>query len=118
MSFNLHPSKKVEDVIFSQKVNNVLHPPLTFNNVDVSHIRSQKHLGVFLDFKLSFKEHLEIVLAKDNRGIAILCKLQFVLPRKALLTIYKPLIRTHFGYGDMICDQSYNDSFHAKLESY
>ena len=54
MSFNPDPSKKAQEVTFSQKVNNVLHPPLTFNNVDMGQIRSQKHLGMFLDFKLSF----------------------------------------------------------------
>ena len=50
-------------------------------------IRSQKHLGMFLDFKLSFNEHLETAFAKANRGIAILCKLQSVLPREVLLTL-------------------------------
>ena len=72
---------------------------------------------MFLDFKLSFNEHLETVFAKVNRGIAILCKLQIVLPREALLTIYKSFIRLHFDYGDVIY-QSYSDSFHAKLEFY
>ena len=75
MSFIHDPSKKAQEVIFSRKFNNVLHPSLTFNKVDVGQIRSQKHLGMFLDFKLSFKEHLQKVLAKFNRGIAILRKL-------------------------------------------
>ena len=56
---------------------------------------------MFLDFKLSFNEHLETVLAKVNRFIAILCKLQSVLPREALLTIYKSFVRPHFDYGDV-----------------
>ena len=82
MSFDPDPS--AQEVIFSRQVNNVLHPTLTFNNVDVGQIHSQKHLGMFLDFKLSFKEHSETVFAKVNRGIAILRKLQSVLPREAL----------------------------------
>ena len=69
-------------------------------------IISQKHLGMFLDFKLSFSEHLETVFAKVNRGIAILRKLQTVLAREALLTIYKLCIGPHFDYGDVIYDQS------------
>ena len=56
---------------------------------------------MFLDFKLSFNEHLETVLAKVNRFIAILYKLQSVLPREALLTIYKSFVRPHFDYGDV-----------------
>ena len=39
MSFNLGPSKKAQEVIFSRKGNNVLHPPLTLKNVDVGQIR-------------------------------------------------------------------------------
>ena len=112
------PSKKADKVIFSRKVNNVLHPPLTFNNVDVGQIPTRKHLGMFLDFKLSFNKHLKTVFAKVNRGIAILRKLQTVLPRETLLTIYKSFIRPHFDYGERIYDQSYNDSFQSKLESY
>ena len=69
MSFNPDPSKKVPEVVFSRKVNTLLHPPLSFDNVDVGQIRSQKHLGMFLDFKLSFNEHLETVFAKVNRGL-------------------------------------------------
>ena len=45
MIFNPDSSKKAQEVIFSRKVNNILHPPLTFNNVDVDQICSQKHLG-------------------------------------------------------------------------
>ena len=116
MSFSPDPSKKTQEVIFSRKVDNLLHPPLTFNNVDVGQIRSQKHLGMFLDFKLSFNKHLETVFV--NRGIAILLKRQTVLPRETLLTIYKSFIRPHFDYGDVIYHQSYNDLFHSKLESY
>ena len=80
MSVNPDPPKKAQQVIFSRKVKNVLHPLLTFNNADVGQVRSQKHLGMFLDFKLSFNEHLETVFAKVNRGIAIFRKFQTVLP--------------------------------------
>ena len=72
---------------------------------------------MFLDFKLSSNKHLETDFEKLNLIIAILRKLQTVLPREALLIIYKSFIRRHFDYGDVIYDQSYNDSFHAKPES-
>ena len=41
-----------------------------------------------------------------------------VLPWESLWTIYISFIRPYFNYGDVIYDQSYNDSFHAGLESY
>ena len=50
MSFNPDPSKETQEVIFSRKVNNVLHSPLIFNNVIVGQIRFQRQLEMFFDF--------------------------------------------------------------------
>ena len=47
MSLNPDPSKKAQEVIFSRKINNVLHPPLTFNNVDVGLILQIKFQQAF-----------------------------------------------------------------------
>ena len=77
----------------------------------------QKHLGMYLDPKLDFLEHLKNIQAKVNKSIALLRKLQTILPRPTLLTIYKAFIRPHLDHGDTIYDQAYNDSFHQKLES-
>ena len=54
---------------------------------------------------------------KVNKTIGLLRKLQNILPREPLLTIYKSLVRPHLDYGDVIYDQHYNNSFHQKLES-
>ena len=52
-----------------------------------------------------------------NKSIALLRKLQTILPRPTLLTIYRTFIRPHLDYGDTIYCQTYNDSFHQNLES-
>ena len=70
-----------------------------------------------LDKKLNFKEHLNKVESKVNKTIGIIRRLQKVLPRSTLLTIYKSFIRPHVDYGDIIYDKTFNQSFHAKLES-
>ena len=49
--------------------------------------------------------------------IGHLRKLSNVLPRQALVTIYKVFIRPHLDYGDVLCYQTFNNSFHAKMES-
>ena len=49
MSFNPDPSKQAQEVIFSRKTKKEYHPPLAFNNNNVSETNSQKHLGVVLD---------------------------------------------------------------------
>ena len=69
------------------------------------------------DKKLNFEEQLKKVESKVNKTIGIIRNFQKVLPRSALLTIYKSFIRPHLDYGDIICDKAFNASFHAKLES-
>ena len=70
-----------------------------------------------MDNRLTFDEHLTNVSNKISKTIGLLRKLQNILPRPALLTIYKCFIRPHLDYGDIIYDQAYNLSFHQKLES-
>ena len=117
MSFNPDPTKQAQKVIFSRKTKKSSHPPLVFNNANVCHTASQKHLGIILDSQLMFETHLKTVTTKINKTIGLLRKLQNVLPRSALTTIYKAFVRPHLDYGDILYDQAYNMSFHEKLES-
>ena len=116
MNFNPDPNKQAQEVIFSWKTKKQYHPPLALNNNNVSETNSQKHLGVVLDNRLSFEEHLKMILNKVNKTIGLLRKLHNTLARSALLTIYKSFSRPHLDYGDIIYDQVYNASFHQKLE--
>ena len=84
------------------------HPFLLFNNSTVQKISSQKHLGIHLDEELTLKHHINEKINKANRGIGIICKLNNILPRSALLTIYRLFIRPHLGYGDVTYDQQFN----------
>ena len=117
MNFNPDPFKQAQEVLFSRKIKSQNHPCLHFNNNPVNQTPLQKHLGMYLDPKLDFLEHLKNIQAKVNKSIALLRKLQTIPPRSSLLTIYKAFIRPHLDYGDTIYDQAYNDSFHQKLES-
>ena len=70
-----------------------------------------------MDFRLDFQEHWESLLKKVNKTVALLRKLQNILPRSALITIYKCFVRTHLDHGDIIYDQAFNNSFYQLIES-
>ena len=93
------------------------HPTLIFNNNPGEQVTLQKLIGMFLDFKLNFEEHLKTIAYKINKTIGLLHKFQNFLPRKPLLTIYKSFIKLHLDHGNIINDQSYNTSFQQRLES-
>ena len=55
-------------------------------------------------------------ILKANRGIGIIKRLSHILPRKSLITIYKPFVRPHFDYCNVIYDQLNNEKFCSKIE--
>ena len=116
MAFNPDPNKQTQEVIFS-KIRRTSHPSLTFNNNSVKQVQFQKHLGVYFDSRLDFREHLQNMFHKINKTISLLRKLQNNLPRDPLITIYKSFIRSHLDCGDILHDQTFNNPFHERLES-
>ena len=57
MSFNPYPRKQAQEIIFIRKIENISQPSLHFSNIIVSQSTYQEHLGIFLDARLTFKEH-------------------------------------------------------------
>ena len=74
-------------------------------------------MGITLDFKLTFEEHLLNVFKKVNKTIGLLRKLQNLLPRTTSVTIYRAFVRPHLDFRDISYDQAFNSSFHDGLES-
>ena len=93
MNFNRDLFKQAQKVIFSRKTVKVSHPSITFNTAPVARTACQKHLGLYLDEKLNFHDHINAKILKANKGIGIIKRLSNTLPRKSLLTIYKSFIR-------------------------
>ena len=83
----------------------------------VSQSPYQKHLGIFLDARLTFEENSKVITTKVNKTIVLLRRLPKTLPRPVLMTMYKAFVRPHLDYGDIIYDEAYNETFHQKLES-
>ena len=62
----------------------------------------KKDLGVKLDFKSTFEEHVSNVLAKFNKAVGFLRKLCNIFPRATLVSICKAFIRPYLNYGDVL----------------
>ena len=105
MSFNPNPTKQAQGVTFSRKRQNLNHDSIYSNHNLVQQVHSQKHLGMHLDVKLKFQEHLDNIMSKANKTIGLLHKLYSVLLHLSPLTIYKAFTRPRLDYGDIIYDQ-------------
>ena len=100
-SFNLGPTKQVQQIIFSHKTSKRTHPGLIFNCNMVNLTTTRKHFEMMLDSTLPFDEHLEPVLSKISKTIGLFRQFQRILPRTNLLTICQSLARLHLDNGDI-----------------
>ena len=117
MKLNPDPTKQTQEIIFSRKRTVSIHPVVYFNNTLVNSMAPQKHLGMILESKLSFENHLQSVFSRVNKIIGLLRIFQPTLPRKSLVRTYKSFNRPHLDYGDVVHDRAFNKSFHQSRES-
>ena len=76
MSFNPDRTKQAQKIIFSRKKNATTHPTLFFNNSEIKLSLNQNHLGLTLDSKLSFNEHINDKIHQANKGVGLPRKLK------------------------------------------
>ena len=84
------------------------------NNLPINGKSTQKHLGLLLDEKLNFSEHINGKLNKVTKSINLLQNLNLTLPHSCVVMIYKSFIRPHLDYGDIVYDQPNNSSLPEK----
>ena len=117
MLINSDANKPAQEVLFSRKKETQNDPNASLINIQVERVSHRKHLGIIIDEKLNFKEHINSTILKVNRGLAVLKKLRYSLPWKSLIRICKALLRPLLDYGDITYDQPHNESVCEKLES-
>ena len=113
-SFNPNPLKEVQEVIFSRKKNKSHHSNIIFSGNPVKKPLLTKHLGMFLESKHDFDEHIKGLFDKTSKFIGLIRKLRIFLPKPSLLKIYKSFVRSYLNYGDIIDDKASIGSFQQK----
>ena len=101
----------------SRKKNNTSHPSLNFSKTQIQQQSVQKDICLFLDEKLSFLEHANKTIKKATVGVNLIRKLNLLLSRPSLISVYKCFIKRHLDYGDVIYDQPILSSVAKKIES-
>ncbi|KAJ8051132.1 RNA-directed DNA polymerase from mobile element jockey [Holothuria leucospilota] len=74
-------------------------------------VNSVKFLGVYIDSKLSWSDHIFNTSSHIARAVGILGRLKYLLPRNVLRTIYLTLIYPHLTY----CSGIWSTASHCQL---
>ena len=65
-----------------------------------------KYLGVLIDCKLSWKNHIESIALKISKTIGLPSKLRYFVPHHTLVNIYNSLITPYLRYGLTVWGQA------------
>ena len=93
---------KTEVLLVSNRIHERSDISLNFMNEQVFCSSSAKYLGVYLDEKLSFRDHIAHVTKKIARHTGILYKIKEYLPLKARLNYYFGYIYPYLNYNILI----------------
>ena len=103
--FKLSPTKST-CVIFSREIKyKNLDQKLFINNQEIKIERKVKFLGMIIDNKLNFNEHINYIIDRCNKRLNLmrnLCGTTWGASISTLLVIYKTLIRSVIEYGEII----------------
>jgi len=69
---------------------------------------SVKYLGITIDRRLTFQDHIDILISKLSRSIGIICKLKHIMPSKVLLNLYYTMVHPHLLHGISIWGNTHN----------
>lgn len=99
LSLNVDKSKLM---IFHHSNKKVNKPHLLMNDIPITQVSSFNFLGLTIDEKLSWNEHITKISTKISRVIGILNKLKHQLPLNVKITMYNSLILPHINFGILL----------------
>ena len=109
LSLNL---KKTHYMVFTNKRSPASTIKLEINNERIVETCKTKFLGVIIDNKLTWKEHINYISGKIARGIGIITKARKYLNKESLLSLYYSFIYPYFTY----CNQVWGNTCKTYLE--
>ena len=100
MFFNYKKRKKIHVGNKDINATYVMHDqgqPVSLEQVEV-----EKDLGVYLDSKLTFRDHITKKVNIANRNLGAIFRSFTYIDKEIFLQLFKPLVRPHLEYGSSI----------------
>ena len=102
MSMNL---QKTEATVFSLKHTNSSEHAFKIDNQTLTYNSSPKKLGITLDERMTFDQHIKQVEKKANRALRVIREVKGIAAKastKKLLNLYSSMVRSEIEYGALI----------------
>ena len=90
---------------------NEINQDIKINNIPIDRVHSTKFLGVYIDSKLNWSEHIKCIRGKLSKSIGIICKARTLLNRSTLVTLYNSFVSPYISY----CIEVWGNTFYKYL---
>ena len=98
LSLNL---QKTNYMLFSNSLDS-LPSDIVFDNTPLQRVSHTKFLGVIVDSKLSWRNHIDTICKTISRNIGVISRLRSTLSQSSLLMLYSSLILPYLNYGLLV----------------
>lgn len=96
LKLNINKTKYM--VITRKNINDEDLSGLKINNESIQKVNSIKYLGIIIDNKLKFEEHINYIVEKVMKKIGVVQRTTKYIQEKYKIIIYKSVIEPHFVY--------------------
>lgn len=99
-------AQKTKYLLISKKKNIPHYPALIFNNVNIKRVTHYEHLGLILNDKLSWTDHIADICKKCHSKLNTILRMRHLLPRLCIEKLYKTFVRSLLYYVDVTYDSA------------
>ena len=89
---------KTNFMIFRPKNKNDICPDIRINGSQINQVDKAKFLGIIIDNKLNWSEHIKYTTKKISKGIGIIIKARKLFNQDTLLTLYNTMVLPFISY--------------------
>ena len=104
--------EKTNFMLFTPKNFSCLKETVVIDNHPIKEVCHIKFLGVIIDNKLKWKDHIDYISKKIAKGIGVIIKARKVFDKTTLLSIYNSLILPYIGY----CIHIWGNAYQTHLQ--
>jgi hypothetical protein len=98
---------KTNYMLFSHSTQEITNTEIKLANTIITRSKCVKFLGMHIDEKLKWDEHIKTMKKKISSAFYAINKVKYVLPRKHLNTLYYSLVYPYLTYGIILWGATY-----------
>ena len=103
---------KTHFMVFTNEKKRLNDLNILIDGTRIEEVKKTKFLGVIIDNKLSWKDHVAHVVGKVSRGLGMIIKARHYLNKQGLLTLYYPFVYPYLTY----CNHIWGNIYQSNLK--